>query len=200
MPLRIEHRLRRPLGPEMKAERVFQLALHEELEDALAVLVLTIQIVGGLVFQFGGDDLLAVVVPIGVDADEQVAFRPVDGVVVDEPFAGVGDVEPVADETVFQTVDVALSAPVINLAWAVRMAWPLSGLATQIFLSLQSYRPTWGYLPLNLSVQSFVLTRAPGEFGGVLSRLVKRNIPKRDDTKDEPQMHADESVIPCICG
>src|SRR5215204_1166583 len=75
----------------------------------------------------------------------------------------------------FQTVDVALSAPVMSRACAVRMAWPLSALATQTLRSRQSYRPTCGYLPLNFSVQSFVLTRGPTS-PDEAPRLPKRNM------------------------
>ena len=43
----------------------------------------------------------------------------------------------------------------------VRIACPFSGLQTHTLRSRQSYSPTCGYLPLNVSVQSFVLTRGP---------------------------------------
>ena len=55
----------------------------------------------------------------------------------------------------------------------VRIACPDKGLATHTFRSRQSYRPTWGYLPLNLSVQNLGLTRGPA---GGSSRLRKPNM------------------------
>src|SRR3954470_3360941 len=85
----------------------------------------------------------------------------------------------------FHTVDVALSEPVISRAWEVRIACPASGLATHTLRSRQSNRPTWGYLPLNFSVQNFVLTRGPAGAAGcapggagacACARLPKRNI------------------------
>src|SRR4051812_41381342 len=54
------------------------------------------------------------------------------------------------------------------------MACPLSGLQTQTLRSRQSYSPTCGYLPLNLSVQNLVLTRGPSAGGS--SRLRKPNM------------------------
>src|SRR5688500_513816 len=46
----------------------------------------------------------------------------------------------------------------MSRACDVRIAWPAKGLQTQTLRSRQSYRPTCGYLPLNVSVQYRVLT------------------------------------------
>src|SRR6266496_1073674 len=94
--LGIKHRLRRMMSYVMEAERIFQFALDEELEDALAVAVLALEVVGGLVFQLVEDEALAVVVPVGVDAHQQVRFVPIDGVAEDVAFAGPRGVEPEA--------------------------------------------------------------------------------------------------------
>src|SRR5688572_11359321 len=61
------------------------------------------------------------------------------------------------------------------------MAWPFSGLHTQTLRSRQSKRPTWGYLPLNFSVQSFVETRGPVARAPLAdrSRLPKPNMGRR---------------------
>src|SRR5207249_4933832 len=80
------------LADVVEAERVFQFGVGEEGKDFFAVLVLAIEVGGHVVFQFGRDELLAVVVPIGIDADEQVGFFPVDGVAVDVALAGAGGV------------------------------------------------------------------------------------------------------------
>src|SRR5688500_7580060 len=98
--LRIEVRIRRPLADKVNAERVLQLRLAEERDDTLAVLDLTVEVLVHLVFQLRGDHALAVVVPVRVDAHEQVRLVPVDRVVVDVPFAGARRVEPEAEEPV----------------------------------------------------------------------------------------------------
>src|SRR5688500_18771096 len=53
--LRIEVRIRRPLADEVHAERVLQLRLAEERDDALAVLDLPVEILVHLVFELRGD-------------------------------------------------------------------------------------------------------------------------------------------------
>lgn len=49
----------------------------------------------------GRDELTGVVVPVGVEANEQVAFVPFDGIAMDMALAGPGRVEPEADVVVF---------------------------------------------------------------------------------------------------
>src|SRR5262245_12159339 len=64
------------------------------------MLELALEVVVDLVGQLYGDQTLAVVVPLRVDADQQVRFLPVDWVAEDVTLAGAGCVEPEAEEPV----------------------------------------------------------------------------------------------------
>src|SRR5688572_23954940 len=93
-PLHIKHRFRRTLADKMQAHGVPELRPAEELEDPLAVLELAFEVFVHVVFQFGRDHALAIVVPVGVDAHEQVRFVPVNRVAVNESFARLRRVKP----------------------------------------------------------------------------------------------------------
>ena len=88
------------MGDVVDGEGVFEFGVLEESGDALAVFELAFQVFVDLVGELGGDEALAVVIPLGVDADQEVSFFPVDGVAEDVAFAGAGGVEPEAQEAV----------------------------------------------------------------------------------------------------
>ena len=71
----------------MEAERVLERTAFEKLQNALAMLELPLEVSIDMIFQVRRHDLLAIVVPIRIDADQQVGLFPVDGIAVDVSLA-----------------------------------------------------------------------------------------------------------------
>ncbi len=70
------------------------------LKDAFGPGELVIDIAFDLTGFAVGDELLGLVVPVRIHANEQVAFGTFDGITMDVAFAGVGRVEPDTDKAV----------------------------------------------------------------------------------------------------
>src|SRR5205823_2478317 len=90
----------RPLPNEMEAQRILHGGRDKELEDALAVPELSLEVFVDVVLQVGRDQLEPVVIPVGIDPDQQVSLFPINRVSVDVAFTGAWRVEPKTDKAI----------------------------------------------------------------------------------------------------
>ena len=84
----------------MQGKRVLEFALDEKLKNPLAMPELAIEVFIRLIRQFRRDRALPIVIPIRVNSDQQMRLFPFDGVAVNVSLAGVGRIEPEAEETI----------------------------------------------------------------------------------------------------
>ena len=146
----------------MQADGVGESGLAVEVEDALAVLELALEVFVGLVFQFRGYQLLPVVVPVGINADEDVRFVPVDGVAHDEALAGAGGVHPEADEAVFPDGGGGVVGPGDEACVGGADGLPGEGFADPDFAFAGIEDADVRVFAVEFSVHNRLLTRGPG--------------------------------------
>src|SRR6476661_6105627 len=70
--LHVKKRVGGALPDEVEADGILQTAGAEEGEDAFAMLELALEVGVDVVFKLGRDVLLAIVIPVGIDAHKQV--------------------------------------------------------------------------------------------------------------------------------